>query len=421
MTQEQALRILKTGANVFVTGEPGAGKTHLVNEFVADLRARGVEPAVTASTGIAATHIGGMTIHSWSGIGIKTELSGDDVDTIFKNKRVASRLKKASVLIIDEISMLHADTVSAVDLVCRRVRKSYAPFGGLQLVCVGDFFQLPPVVRGGAPMAYAFDSPAWKQLNPVVCYLTEQYRQDDAEFLEILSAIRAGTVEDEQVRRLEEHIRTQGAPPLGATKLFSHNADVDRINLVELENLHGKTRTFEMNARGGDNYVQTLKRGCLSPENLALKVGAIVMFTKNNVHEGFVNGTLGVVEGFSQETGFPLVGLRDGRMLEAAPMEWAIEDQGVVRAAVAQVPLRLAWAITVHKSQGMSLDAAVMDLRSAFEFGQGYVALSRVRRFADLYLVGFNAQTLRVHPDILEHDVEFRRQSGEMNVFGQGA
>jgi len=192
MTQQEALEILKAGANVFLTGEPGSGKTYLVNQYVAWLREHGIAPAITASTGIAATHIGGMTIHSWSGIGVKTELTKQDLRRIEDNRRAARRIVNAHILIIDEISMLSARTFGMVDAVCRVVRKSQKSFGGLQVVLVGDFFQLPPVVRrddepdarlgfgnesGDANAQFAYASPAWTALDPTVCYLFEQHRQ----------------------------------------------------------------------------------------------------------------------------------------------------------------------------------------------------------------------------------------------------
>ena len=149
----------------------------------------------------------------------------------------------------------------------------------------------------------------------------------------------------------------------------------------------------------------------LTPENLQLKKGAAVMFTKNNPKEGYVNGTLGIVEGFSNYSGYPTVLTRSGRRIEVEPMEWTVEEGGKVHARVTQVPLRLAWAITVHKSQGMSLDEAVMDLHDTFEFGQGYVALSRVRRLSGLHILGWNNRTFEVHPGVLERDEQFRDQS----------
>jgi hypothetical protein len=193
-------------------------------------------------------------------------------------------------------------------------------------------------------------------------------------------------------------------------KLFSHNADVDRINAEELEKISGKPKKFKMSSKGKDSLVEGLKRGCLSPEILELKEGAAVMFTKNSPQGRFVNGTLGVVAGWSAD-GSPIIKTKDGLRITTEPMEWQLEENGKVRASVSQIPLRLAYAMTVHKSQGMSMDAAIIDLSKAFEYGQGYVALSRVRRLSGLYLIGLNERALEVHPEILKKDRDFRAAS----------
>jgi len=421
MTQGEALTILKTGANVFLTGEPGSGKTHTINEFVAWLRACGIEPSITAATGIAATHVGGMTLHSWSGIGIAESLTHVDVDRIASKEHIAKRIAKAKVLIIEEISMLSASTFEMAEAVCREVRRVDEPFGGLTVVLVGDFFQLPPISRN-KEVKFAYQSRVWRELNLLTCYITEQYRQDDADFLEVLSAIRRGEVEELHHENLmARHVETGGAP-VDTPKLFSHNADVDRINAGELTKLAGKSKKFTMASKGKDSFVEGLKRGCLSPEVLELKEGATVMFTKNSPQGKFVNGTLGIVVGWGADE-MPIVKTKDGLRVATEPMEWQLEEQGKVRASVSQIPLRLAYAMTVHKSQGMSMDAAIIDLSKAFEYGQGYVALSRVRRLSGLYLTGLNARALEVHPEILEKDKDFRSASeaareafGEMSV-----
>lgn len=422
MTQDLALDILKTGANAFLTGEPGAGKTYVVNRYVEWLREHAIEPSLTASTGIAATHIGGLTIHSWCGLGVARDLTAWDIDRIANNERVYKRLSRARVLIIDEISMLDARTLAWVEQICRETRRSNLPFGGLQVVLVGDFFQLPPVDREGKA-EFAFKSPSWSAASPVTCYLDEQHRQDDAEFLSVLNAIRADAVYEAHFKILESRRATAFAEDLteelaNVVKLFPHNADVDRINDAALARLPGVSRTFEMESRGPEHLVENLKRGCLSPEELVLKVGAAVMFTRNNPQLGFANGTLGTVVKVADVSGYPVVRTFDGELVTAEPMEWRVEDERRVLASVTQVPLRLAWAITVHKSQGMSLDAALVDLGAAFEYGQGYVALSRVRRLSGLHLLGCNERALKVHPEILKADADFRAASlaaeGEM-------
>ncbi|OGI14359.1 MAG: hypothetical protein A2878_00650 [Candidatus Moranbacteria bacterium RIFCSPHIGHO2_01_FULL_54_31] len=432
MTQSEALAILKTGANVFLTGEPGAGKTHTINQYVKYLRAHSIEPAITASTGIAATHIGGMTIHSWSGIGIKDTLSRDDIRRIKDTPHYAKRIKKSTVLIIDEVSMLDGKILALVDRVCQGVRDSTEPFGGLQVVCVGDFFQLPPVVRRQAASEddlwsqlseeesrpqFAFQSETWLALDPTICYLTEQHRQDDAVFLEVLGAIRADRVGERHIRHIETRLRVEESAAFeNTTNLFSHNIDVDRVNDAALAKLPAKAIAFAMSLRGPQKLTDALRKGCLSPELLKLKKGASVMFTKNNPQGKYVNGTLGTVIDFDKESHFPIVETRAGTRVAVEPADWVIEEGGETRAKITQLPLRLAWAITIHKSQGMSLDAAVIDLSQVFEFGQGYVALSRVRRFSGLHLLGYNAQALRVHPEVLAADALFRAQSERESV-----
>ncbi len=411
MTQAEALSILKLGVNVFLTGEPGAGKTHTINEYIQWLRERGVEPAVTASTGIAATHVGGMTIHSWSGIGVKKRLTDWDIENIQAREKTAKRIYDAKVLIIDEISMLDADTLESVDAVLRALRKPVLQeaksFGGLQVIFVGDFFQLPPVSRGDS-VRFAFDSDAWKDANPVICYLSEQHRQDDGAFLDLLGAVRRGAVEDRHHEILRGRMR--GEKKVQATRLQTHNARADALNDESLAKVDTKSHVFHMTTRGARTLVETLKQNCLSPETLTLKEGARVMFTRNNFDMGYVNGTLGEVVGFAN-SGFPIVKTKSGDRIEATPGEWSIADGSKILAQVKQVPLRLAWAITVHKSQGMSLDAAVIDLSQAFEFGQGYVALSRVRTLEGLFLEGFNERALQLHPDIMRQDAIFRAKS----------
>ncbi len=423
MTQNEALSILQTGASVFLTGEPGAGKTYTINSFVSYLREHEIEPAITASTGIAATHIGGMTIHSWSGIGIKEMLTKYDLDKIASSEYVNRRIRKTHVLIIDEISMLRADTLDMVDAVCREIKQNSEPFGGIQVILVGDFFQLPPIFKKETEQKqsallvekkahFAYESNAWQRLKPVVCYISEQHRQDDKGFLELLSAIRSDSVEEEHYEYMKERFIEITEIPDETTKLYSHNVNVDTVNEEMLGKIIDEEEMpFLMDSEGNEALVTMLKKGCLSPETLLLKRGAVVMCTKNNPKEHYVNGTLGVVEEFDEYSGNPIIRTRSGRTIQITPMDWVVEENGKIKAQITQIPLRLAWAVTIHKSQGMSMDAAVMDLSKVFEYGQGYVALSRVRRLSGLYLLGINHQALKVHPKILEQDKIFRSES----------
>jgi ATP-dependent exoDNAse (exonuclease V) alpha subunit len=424
MIQDKALRIMKTGANVFLTGEPGSGKTYTINKYVDYLREHDIDHAITASTGIAATHIGGMTIHSWCGIGIKETLNKYDLDKIAASEYISRRVRRTKVLIIDEISMLRAETLSMVDAVCREIKQNGEPFGGIQMILVGDFFQLPPIEKRNREQKqeslieekkerFAYESGAWKRLSPITCYISEQHRQDDESFLSLLLAIRSGTVgEDHQEQIRSRYVKNKNFPE-NITKLFSHNLDVNRVNNERLLQIEGENFKFDMQSTGSLPLVTALKKGCLSPEVLILKKGAVVMCTKNNQKEHFVNGTLGTVVDFDSSSKNPIIKTKNGRNITITPMDWVVEENGKIKASITQIPLRLAWAMTVHKSQGMSMDAAVMDLSSVFEYGQGYVALSRVRRLDGLYLLGCNEHALKVHPQILKQDSIFQDESRE--------
>ncbi len=412
MTQEQTLGILKTGANVFLTGEPGAGKTYVLNQYTAWLEHHQVGVAITASTGIAATHIGGMTIHSWSHIGARDTLTQYDLDAIVSNEKVVKRLKKAKVLVIDEISMLDGRVFDMVETVCRVGRGNGEAFGGLQIIVVGDFFQLPPIAGRGEMSRFAFESNAWERAKFLTCYLTEQHRQEDELLLGLLSSIRKNDIDESHYTLLSEQTEI-GYPGIEPTRLFTHNSDVDTLNLGRLKELNTKGETYKMVARGSKPLLVALVKSCLSPEVLELREEAMVMCTKNNFEAGYVNGTLGRVVGFDRVDGFPNIETSDGRMIKIEPMSWTISEEGKVLAEITQVPLRLAWAITVHKSQGMSLDAAEIDLRNAFTYGQGYVALSRVRTLTGMKVLGLNSQALLVDPRVVLRDEKFRAESDD--------
>ncbi len=391
------------GHNVLLTGQAGAGKTYVLNEFIRQAKKAGKHVAVTATTGLAATHLGGSTIHSWSGIGVHDELPANFVKDLAKGRR--DTILKADVLVIDEISMLHDFRLGMVEEATRKIRGGELPFGGLQVVLCGDFFQLPPINRSDSKQGgFVVHSPAWDLLDPVICYLQEQHRQDDDNFLDILIAIRGGDVRRRHAEALLNRINAELPGIQDVTELHTMNVDVDRINETALNKIDTETHTYTMQTTGSANYVETLKRSCLASETLTLKEGAFVMCIKNSTEKKYVNGSLGVVVGFEEYTEYPIVELRNGKTVTITPDTWELRDGDKKRASLMQIPLRLAWAITVHKSQGMTLDAARVDLRRAFVEGMGYVALSRVRRLDALSLIGINQMALRVSTDALEID-----------------
>lgn len=415
MTQDRALEVLKTGANIFLTGEPGAGKTYVLNKYTSWLEHMGVSVAVTASTGIAATHIGGMTIHSWSGIGARDSITPRDVDFIVQNEKLAKRVRKAKVLVIDEISMLDGRILDGIETILRTIRQNGEPFGGLQVILVGDFFQLPPIAGRGEMSRFAFESSAWDRAKFLTVYLTEQHRQEDDLLLGLLSAIRTNNVDESHYTLLGEQTDI-GIADIEPTRLFTHNSDVDALNQDRLNLLDTEKKVFTMEARGNKVLLANLMKSCLSPQVLELRREAMVMCTKNNFEEGYVNGTLGRIVEFDRDDGFPIIQTSDERTIKIAPASWTVAEDGKVLAEVTQVPLRLAWAITVHKSQGMSLDAAEIDLRNAFTYGQGYVALSRVRTLTGMKVLGLNPQALLVDPRVVNRDVHFREQSDDVDA-----
>ncbi len=417
MTQNEALDILKLGKNVFLTGAAGAGKTYLLNQYIHYLHQYNVGLAITASTGIAATHLNGKTIHSWSGIGISNQLSQQDLERIKKNKRIKSNFKNTKVLIIDEISMLHPNQLDMVDQIARTMLDPNKAFGGLQVILCGDFFQLPPISRGepNTSTSFAYEAQTWQDGNFNTCYLHEQHRQSNDLLLKVLNDIRTGTAGEHTKVPLRTRYKREPSNQLKATKLYTRNVNVDAINNQELAKLDGETFTFTMQAKGFETLVNVLKKGCLAPEELKLKLGTEVMFIKNSSTGAYANGTRGIVHKFvcdeTEQESWPVIKTMDKRYITAYPEDWKYEEDGMIRATITQIPLRLAWAITVHKSQGMTLDAAEVDLGDAFEPGMGYVALSRVRSLNGLKLMNLNAMALQVHPKVLQQDQIFQQSS----------
>lgn len=410
MTQKDALTILKLGVNVFITGPAGSGKTHVVNEYIKYLKGHGVPVGITASTGIAATHMGGMTIHSWTGMGVRNYLDESDLAHIEERAGTRKRLEDVKVLIIDEVSMLHDFRFDMIDQILKHVKKNNLPFGGVQVVLSGDFFQLPPVSRMGEPEArFIYESRSWKEGKFAICYLEENHRQKNDISQSILNEIRGGEVSDETYELLKGRFRASN-DETEPTRLYTHNIDVDAVNEQELAKLDQAEAVYEMSSRGRKPLVELLRKSCLAPSVLRLKEGARVMCVKNNFDKGYVNGTLGVVFSCGYDMD-PIIKTAKGEKIKIERATWMIEEDGKILAEISQYPLRLAWAITVHKSQGMSLDALEVDLSKSFEPGMGYVALSRARTLAGLSILGMNEHALKVHPEVLVFDKYLQEQS----------
>lgn len=413
MDQDLALNILKTGANVFLSGAAGTGKSYTLNQYIGHLKKNRVRYAITASTGIAASLLKGTTIHSWSGIGVRDELSQNDLDKI-KKKKIA--ISDTAVLFIDEISMLHSKQLSMLNQVLKYCRESNEPFGGIQLVVCGDFFQLPPVEKGesSGSKKFCFMSDSWVEADFSICYLTKQYRQSGNELTTILNQIRDDSVTEESLNILR-NTRKNLLDGGDITKLYTHNEDVDRINSNHLDKIESKSYSNKVEFNGPVTICEMIMRQSRIQEVFEYKVGALVMFTKNNEEMGYCNGSTGIVTGTYKHDEYglvPVVKLSTGGQIIVEPESWAIlNESGEEIASVVQIPLRLAWSITVHKSQGMTLDRAEIDLSGTFESGQGYVALSRLRSLDGMRVLGLNDKATSIVPIVRKADVRFRELS----------
>jgi len=386
--QIEAAQIIDEGGHCLITGPGGTGKSWLIDQIVEQLE----HVALTASTGIAAVNIGGRTIHSWSGMGLAQATADELIAKIKYQKYMEAtreRIEATRHLIIDEVSMLGANLFEKLDQVLRVVKDNPEPFGGIQLIMFGDFLQLPPVKD-----EFVFTSPIWGFMLPKVKVLTTIHRQKDKEFSELLMRLRIGRHTQADMRFLEslQSNKLEGKPLI----LHSHNDNVDRFNQKELDALDTNLFTYEASDTGDDkNALQQLDKNCLSPFELQLKVGARVMLTKN-LSASLANGTCGTITKLEKKKVHVKWDSYDFSM-ELDKGEWEVTDTATreVLARRKQYPLRLAWAVTIHKSQGMTLQEANVFLGQCFAPGQVYVALSRMSNTEYLRLSSFKPTLIK--------------------------
>jgi ATP-dependent DNA helicase PIF1 len=393
MTPEQDLAIdgWKKGLNIFITGQGGTGKTAVIKHIVDEYPTA----RVTALTGCAAVLLGesATTLHSWAGIGVNAEFCGSSA--------AVSRWRNTDRLIIDEVSMMSKELFELLDTIGKRVRKSSKLFGGIQLLVSGDFFQLPPVEG-----AFCFESPLWAKFIPI--FFERNFRQSDPVYQTILSEIRRGTLSKTSFKALKARVIDGD----GFTRIVPTRAKADKINTDEYAALTGEERVFRMAVyRPHDESVQReldyLEKNIRAPKELSLKVGARVMCIVNLKELDLCNGSQGVVVAFVG--GNPQVRFKHTTAV-MTPHMWSIKKNMSV--GLKQIPLMLAWAITIHKSQGATLDTAKIDVGSdIFECGQTYVALSRVRALENLYLTHFDVSKIRLNPKVLEYYAALKTSS----------
>lgn len=421
--QAAAFEAVKSGKNIFLTGPAGAGKSFLIQHLVRWFADTGKLLAVTALTGCAALLLGNKakTLHSWAGIGLGRESADVLAATIMKKPASKSRWRRTGAIIIDEISMMTPELFDKLDAIGRKVRANNAPWGGLQLILCGDFFQLPPVSKGLSgelPGRFAFESPQWRAAGLVPVVLKKIERQTDSGFQTLLNECRVGEPSAATIVLLKSR---QGqdwkARLIRPTLLFSRNADVDMVNERNIAALGKPIHTYEARTvltrpvedptfeiptgEVLERLVTRLDNDAPYTPNLELCVGAQVMLLTNlDLEGGLANGSRGVVVDFVPDAGDPIVQFLVGEPRTITRHSWESPECAALHRE--QIPLRVAYAITIHKSQGATLDCALVDIgTSTFEYGQAYVALSRVRDLESLYVHNLVPSKIRAHPMVV--------------------
>lgn len=422
--QLAALNILQSECNVFLTGAAGTGKSFLLQEFRRQSATHALIP-ILASTGAAAILVGGRTFHSYFGLGILEGGIAKTIERATGNRRLQSRLKEAHTLIIDEISMISGPTLGAAEAIARKVRGNSSPWGGIRIIAVGDFSQLPPVNPFSQVREWAFLDPSWtkSEFRPVV--LKKIMRSKDTSFLEVLSDVRRGKVTP-RVRAFLE-LRAQALPSGEFTTLLPRRDAVDQHNMRKLSELRTDGVDFETQFEGAEKDIQAFRKHSPIPDLLTLKPKALVMLRQNDPDGRFVNGSLAIITKI-EKTSLELrlqdgSGSAKGDTIQLKPVDFTLlnaEGEPVVKAK--NFPLTLAWAFTIHKAQGATLDAVHVDLSHAWEPGQAYVALSRARSPDRLFVKNWYSHAIHADPEVsrfyelLEEESLLPRPRGQENV-----
>lgn len=415
--QKKFFKAFFTRQNVFLTGEAGTGKSYCIELLQKYCQTIGVFVGKTATTGVAALNIGGQTIHSWAGLGLADNPIEQIKRDAYKNKKARERVMACPVLLIDEISMANADLLNKLEALMRHLRMSAEPFGGVKVILCGDAFQLPFVAKGsGDQLKFFFESEAWARGKFCPVMLKEQKRQDEnSTYYKMLSRLRFGDTSELGVLapRFNAEIEGHDDP----VRIYCLNRQVDEYNSTRYALLKEQERVFMGIVHGDDKHKDYFDRNCPAPRILKLKIGAKVMLLKNiDTDHGLVNGSVGVVKSFAPTAVEVDFGQYGHALIESD--KWEIKEQVAdvtgemkykVAASFSQIPLKLCFSISTHKIQGQTLDAAIIDLNGAFEAGQHYVALSRVRKLEHMSVVPFSESKVRVHPSCVQFYKELER------------
>ena len=400
-SQQQAYDLFTKGKNIFISGQAGTGKSFIIDMMYKHAKHTNKKINVTALTGCAALllNMKATTIHSWGGIGI-----GGEVSTLISNIRKYKKVDNwlTDILIVDEVSMMSKSLFELLDTIGKKLRKSIKPFGGIQLVFCGDFYQLPPIDD-----SFCFESELWKETFHKTIIFTKNYRQQDDGFQKVLNEVREGNISPEGCKLLLECTKKIAGEGIKPTIIYPTKRLADQVNQFENLTIEGgsqlyksyKSTTIGHISLELDKQIQNQK----GEESITLKIGSQVMCIVNLDQDiGVVNGSQGIVINFHNESGinFPVVQFKTCKMI-IKPHLWKndkYENEGVY-----QVPLILSWAITIHKAQGISLDEAMINIGSSvFEYGQTYVALSRVRTQEGLYIKSLDISRIKANPKVVE-------------------
>jgi hypothetical protein len=408
--QKKFFKDFFSGRNIFLTGAAGVGKSYCASLLFKFLDLNGIFYAKTATTGVAALNIGGVTLHSWSGMGLAEEHGMELLDKVSENNKAVNRIKHSKVLIIDEISMAKSDLVDKLDIVCQYIRNKDKPFGGIQVVFVGDFMQLPPVFKNFDEEKFAFDSQAWRDAKVKTIHLTEIVRQhDEPHFAKLLNEIRMGQAKDYTLIAdcINRKFPDDGIQPV---KLYCKNVDVGKHNQDELYKIKSSSKYFHSSDAGGDAWRQFFDKNCPAPTTLELREGAqVVLLVNLDVKIGLVNGSVGTITKMYDNC-VDVMFANGPQLIET--YKWEVKQnefdgltgtmKKIVLASRSQLPLKLAWALTIHRSQGSTLDRAEIDISEAFADGQVYVALSRVRSLSSLSIKSFSPHKIKTNKKCLD-------------------
>ncbi len=397
--QSHAWRLLQGKENIFLTGAAGTGKSFLVKKF---LQNKGFARfPVTASTGVAAILVNGCTFHSFFGLGIMQEGTEATILRARKNRYVTRRIAQAEGIIIDEVSMLSGEVLRAAEAIARYAKDNNKPWGGLRIIIVGDFAQLPPISEYDAK-DWAFLNEIWKLSNLRCAFLNTIVRTNEPRFIKVLNDVRQGIVSEDVQVFLKERT-TEATEDFDGTRLFPRRVDVDTLNLRKLLALPGSEVRFETIYSGKEQFIAKLKKEAPIPELLLLKCGALVMLRKNDTSGlmRWVNGSLGHILNISQD--YLHIELLTGEKIEIDPANFTqLDPDGHAVATARNFPVTLAWASTIHKSQGATIDRVMVDLSGLWDPGQAYVALSRVKSVDGLFIERWDPASILAEPLVMK-------------------